>query len=381
MAQRIITGEPFERRYGASSAVRIGDRLFVSGLKVELEDGRGQGLTSGAEEVLSRAEMLLSDLVRTRIFYLQPEDYASLGAAHGEAFRDLPAPPAMSLTQVHHLPNGVRATMEVEAIQSERAAKRAFAYDMPNAREWGYSGVVQVGDELWVAGVTALRPDGSIDAPGDLGAQSREASARVISMIESSGGRRTDIVATRHYTSVAYVGLNTVPDRLSLMHPHHPTSAGITVQGLGDPRMGELIEVEAVVGATEGRHNLNTGRPYEEDHHYCRSIRMGDVVYIFGTTSVQLEEQVGSPFDAYGQTLQTLEWIRWGIEGQGLSFGDLVRTRCYVVGEDNVEHVARALRETLGEIAPAATVVGVPALGRPSILVEIEATAVLGAAG
>jgi enamine deaminase RidA (YjgF/YER057c/UK114 family) len=91
---------------------------------------------------------------------------------------------------------------------------------------------------------------------------------------------------------------------------------------------------------------------------------------------VQLDERVGSPFDAYGQTFQTLEWIRWGIENQGLSFDDLVRTRSYVVGQENIEPLTKALKETLSEIQPAATVVGVPALGRPSILVEIEATAV-----
>ena len=247
MAQRILTGEAFEQRYGASSGVRIGDRMFVSGLRVELGDRHGRGLTFGAESILSQAEMSPSDIVRTRIFYVQPDDYLTLGAAHGEVFRDLPAPPAMSMTQVHHLPDDARIMIEVEAVRCEPTAKRALAYDMPNTREWGYSDVVRVRDELWVAGVTALRPDGSIDAPGDLGAQSRAASARVISMIEGSGGKRTDIVATRHYTGVAYVGMNTVPHRLSLMHPHHPTSAGITVQGVGDSRMGELIEVEAVV--------------------------------------------------------------------------------------------------------------------------------------
>ena len=43
-----------------------------------------------------------------------------------------------------------------------------------------------------------------------------------------------------------------------------------------------------------------------------------DVVYISSTTSVRLDEQVGSPFDAYGQTVQTLKWIRWSVERQGL---------------------------------------------------------------
>jgi enamine deaminase RidA (YjgF/YER057c/UK114 family) len=152
------------------------------------------------------------------------------------------------------------------------------------------------------------------------------------------------------------------------------------VQGVGPREAGALIEVEAVAGATTARRNRATGRPYEEEHHYSRSVRVGDVVYVSGTTSVQLDEEVGSPFDAYGQTLQALEWIRWGIEAQGLPFADLVRTRTYVVGEENLEPVARGLREALGAVRPAATVVVVPALGRPSILVEIEATAVRGAA-
>ncbi|OGG51059.1 MAG: hypothetical protein A3F84_19070 [Candidatus Handelsmanbacteria bacterium RIFCSPLOWO2_12_FULL_64_10] len=136
-----------------------------------------------------------------------------------------------------------------------------------------------------------------------------------------------------------------------------------------------------MAGAKEGRRNVNTGRSYEEEHHYSRAVRMGDVVYVSGTTSVQVGEAVACPFDAYGQTLATLRWIRWAVEQQGLSFRDVVRTRSYVVGEENVEAVARGLRETLGEFGPAATVVGVPALGRPSILVEIEATAVEGAGG
>ncbi|MCI0438687.1 MAG: hypothetical protein L0177_06095 [Chloroflexi bacterium] len=389
MSNRTLSGERYEGFYGASAAARVGDRIFLSGLTAERSDAASQlrGVFEKARGILSGLGASLADVVRTRIFYTQPLDYAALGKIHGEFFSEPPARPAMSLTQVHFLPSvrqahdadGAGVMMEVEAARGAASSKKSYAFDMPNADEWGYSGVVQLGGELWVAGVTALQPDGGVYRPGDLGAQSYEITRRIISMVERCGGRATDIVSTRHYTAVAYVGTNTVPHRLLLMHPHHPTSAGITVQGVGPRQAGELIEVEAVIGATESRRNLNTGRPYEEDHHYCRSVRVGDVVYVSGTTSVQLDEQVGSPFDAYGQTIQTLEWIRWGVENQGLSFGNVVRTRSYVVGQENVEHVARGLRDTLGGIKPAATVVGVPALGRPSILVEIEATAVRGA--
>jgi enamine deaminase RidA (YjgF/YER057c/UK114 family) len=318
----------------------------------------------------------LADLVRTRVFYVEPNDYAPLGAAHGAAFGAIR--PAMSLTQVHFLPGGARVLLEAEGVHGAAASRKAYAFDLPNALEWGYSGVVQVGDETWVAGVTALQPGGRVASPGDVPAQTRAIVSRITGVLHACGARPADIVATRHYTAVAYASVSTSGERRPLMHSHHPTSAGITVQGVGPREAGILIEVEAVRGAAERRTNRTTGRPYEEEHHYSRSVRLGDVVYVSGTTSVQLDELVGSPFDAYGQAIQTLDWIRWGIEQQGLTFDSLIGTRSYVVGQENVEPVARALRETLGHAQPAATVVGVPALGRPSILVEIEATAVQG---
>ncbi len=380
MGRRILLQVPQERHYGASAAVETGNRIFLSGLTAEGGDLAFQfrAVVARAQVALSGLNASLEDVVRTRVYCVQPQDLALLGALHGEVFGHIR--PAMSLAQMHFLPGGARVMVEVEAVRGSASSRKALSLDMPNADAWGYSGIVQVGDELWVAGVTALHSDGSVTAPGDLETQCRAISARIISMVESCGGRATDIVSTRHYTAVAYVGRASTASRLALMHPHHPTSAGITVQGVGPRQAGELIEVEAVIGATRTRRNLNTGRPYEEEHHYCRSVRVGDVVYVSGTTSVQLDEEVGAPFDAYGQTLKTLDWIRWGIEGQGLPFSDLVRTRSYVVGEEDLEHVAHGLRERLAEIQPAATVVGVPALGRPSILVEIEATAVRGAA-
>ena len=380
MGERVLLKEPGEEQFGSCSAIRAGERVFVSGLTADgaTASAEFRGAASKVMNALGSLGSSLDDVVRTRIFYIRSADHSELGKAHGELF--VSVRPAMSLTQVQYLPGGASALLEAEAIRGAAPSKRAFAAEMPNADSWGYSGVVQVGGDLWVAGVTALRPDGNVAFAGDLAAQSLDVSRRIISMIERCGGQATDIVSTRHYTAVAYADMKGVAHRFSLMHPHHPTSAGITVQGVGPRQASELIEVEAVIGATAGRSNRNTGRPYEEEHHYSRSVRMGDAVYVSGTTSVRLDEEVGSPFDAYEQTIQALDWIRWGIENQGLPFSDLARTRTYVVGDENLDHVARGLRDYLGDIRPAATVVGVPALGRPSILVEIEATAVRGAA-
>ncbi|MDP6662605.1 MAG: Rid family hydrolase [SAR202 cluster bacterium] len=378
MNRRISISSIDEETYGSSGAMLVGDRLFVSGVS-------GSGVTAGEQfgdgagrirDVIAELDAAPEDIVRTRVFYTNPSDHDALGLAHGEAFGSVR--PAMSLTQVHFLPDEAKVVVEAEAIRNSTATAVRVG-GVPNAEDWGYAGAVRAGADIWVSGVTAQEPGDVIHNPGNVAAQSRWVSNKVIAMIGAVGHRPADIVSTRHYTAVAYAGVNTVDERLRIMHPHHPTSAGITVQGLGDRRLAEMIEVEAVVGAAESRVNVNSGRPYEEDHHYSRSVRAGDVVYVSGTTSVQLDEEVGSPFDAYGQTLETLAWIRWGIEQQGLSFRDTVRTRSYGVGQENLAPVARGLREILGEFRPASTVVGGPTLGRPSILVEIEATAVRGA--
>lgn len=354
--------------------------MFVSGLTGDPGDRvdvQFQGAVGRVEEALSAFGAALSDAVRTRVFYTRPQDRGPLCAAHGEVFRAVR--PAASLTEVHFLPGGAGVMVEVEAVRGSARDRRVLDLDTPEAKEMGCAGAVRVGEEIWLAGITAAGTDGTVVAPGDAAGQGREVVSRIVALLEGLGARPEDVVSTRTYTPVAYVSTDTGRQRLPLMHPGHPTAAGITVQGVGGRDAGILIEAEAVVGAKERRRNVNTGRSYEEEHHYSRAVRVGDVVYVSGTTSVQVGEEVGAPFDAYGQTLQTLRWIRWGVEEQGLPFRDVVRTRSYVVGEENVEAVARGLREMLGEFGPAATVVGVPALGRPSILVEIEATAVKGA--
>ena len=92
--------------------------------------------------------------------------------------------------------------------------------------------------------------------------------------------------------------------------------------------------------------------------------------------SSQVADQ--SQIDDNHSHLQPLYWVRWGIEIQGFLFSDIIGTRAYVVGHENVAPVARGLKEIFGEIHPTSTVVGVPALGGANTLVEIEAVAVRG---
>ena len=101
------------------------------------------------------------------------------------------------------------------------------------------------------------------------------------------------------------------------------------------------------------------------------------MVYVAGTTSIVPGEIVRHPYGVAGQVEDILETIRWAIEEHGFAWSDLVRTRTYIVGgPDRLNEGQEALRGIVGGMEAAAAVIGVPVLGRPEVVVEIEATAV-----
>jgi len=139
-----------------------------------------------------------------------------------------------------------------------------------------------------------------------------------------------------------------------------------------------MLECEAVQDAARGRNNVRSGRSYEVDHNYCRSVRVDgrNVTYVAGSTSLVVGEIVRSEFDVAGQVRDTLETVRWSIEQQGMGWGDLAKVRTYVVGgPDRLVEGAAALEEHLSDDV-AVTLIGVPTLSRPEVVVEIEATAI-----
>ena len=110
---------------------------------------------------------------------------------------------------------------------------------------------------------------------------------------------------------------------------------------------------------------------------YSRAVRVGDHVFVSGTVATNEHGELVAPGDPYAQTIQVLENLKRALERAGSSMADVVRTRMFVTDISQWKAYGRAHGEYFRDIRPVTSMIEVKGLIDPSLLIEIEADALV----
>lgn len=125
------------------------------------------------------------------------------------------------------------------------------------------------------------------------------------------------------------------------------------------------------------RTNIASGAPWEPVVGYSRAVRVGNTIYVAGTTATDEHGAIVGRGDIHAQTTEALKNVERALRKAGATLADVVRTRIFVTNIAAWEEVGRAHGAVFGDIRPASTMVEVRGLVDPDMMVEIEADAVV----
>jgi enamine deaminase RidA (YjgF/YER057c/UK114 family) len=128
--------------------------------------------------------------------------------------------------------------------------RRRISSGTPFEAKVGYSRALVVGDQVFVAGTTAMK-DGRLVGQGDARAQTRQTLANILWALEQAGATANDVVRYRLYLTNIADWPAVTEEVAAVFGEVRPIGTLVEVKGLINPEMLIEIEVDAILGLTD----------------------------------------------------------------------------------------------------------------------------------
>ena len=125
------------------------------------------------------------------------------------------------------------------------------------------------------------------------------------------------------------------------------------------------------------REVITDGASWPARYTYSPALRVGNTVYLSGTTGTDDAGNITAPGDIVEQTRQIFRKFERLLNAAGGSCADIVQSTDYITTTERYKETAAVRREFLKGAQPTATGVIVAGLLREHALIEINAVAVL----
>ena len=259
-AQRISSGRAIENEYAYSRAVRVGDRILISGTTAL----NAQGVVAGPGDMYQQTRQTLEtifwaldqaggtpgDIVYTKTFLTNLLQSAEYTRAWLDAFGDVrPTSTLLGIPSTGLVRSEMLIEIEAEAVIGAAKMRRDIYTEQQREKPRGYARAVEVGDLVYVSGCTSLSPAGEVQAIGDWAAQSDLAHQAIERALGQAGATLDDVVRRRIFTVDGAQVNRQYGEGPAWFVNSCPASLGCRIAGLARPELLVEVEVMAVKGA------------------------------------------------------------------------------------------------------------------------------------
>ena len=404
--QRVMT----LKRYGSpiASAVRAGERAFMSGQSALRHDGSVAGLgdaaaqtdaaLDGIEAALTAAGGSLKDVTKLTTCIVDRDHRKAVYETIGRRLQGVFPVSTGLVTAGLPLPE-ILVQIDAEAVVTSSANNPVRRHRTFDLKDWFSQQIAWQGamiatsqGEIFVRGQTGSSLDGKVMAglgrrPQDAAAQADLALKNLAMLLQEVGSDMEDVCKITVYISDRAYRPAVYPMIGKHFRSIHPVSTGIIMSGFARPDI--LFEIDAQVIPKQGGVRHARIRPYHSknarygteqqplDCDFCMAVRAGHRVILRGQTGVGLDEVMRGQGDAVAQAKQAMGNVAILLKEAGAALWDVVKVTVFVTDRAFLAGVSEVVLDRLKDAAPAFSAIVVKGLASPELLMEVDITAVL----